>query len=177
MNKAKYLIPLLFLLTNLFFSSCDNPKLKAPRPDSPSTEEKTGQKGEMIDREFARELAREFGKEFAIEFARQMKGAGTFSLSEINGSVEKNSSGGSSGILNDRGEAHPLLAGCSEDVLEFYQKHSDCFSIASTSDIPANLNWQEGAEEKEFSSPAAQKGGTWEVFMRDFPRTLRTIGP
>lgn len=131
----------------------------------------------MIDREFARELAREFGKEFAIEFARQMKGAGSFSLSEINGSVEKNSSGGSSGILNDRGEAHPLLAGCSEDVLEFYQKHSDCFSIASTSDIPANLNWQEGTDEKEFSSPAAQKGGTWEVFMRDFPRTLRTIGP
>ena len=89
MNKAKYLIPLLFLLTNLFFSSCDNPKLKPPRSDSPSTEEKGGGKEEMIDREFARELAREFGKEFAIEFARQMKGAGTFSLSEINGSVEK----------------------------------------------------------------------------------------
>ena len=177
MNKAKYLIPLLFLLTNLFFSSCDNPKLKPPRSDSPYTEEKGGGKEEMIDREFARELAREFGKEFAIEFARQMKGAGTFSLSEINGSVEKNSSGVSSGILNNRGEVHPLLKGCAEDVLEFYQKHSDCFSIASTSDIPANLNWQEGAEEKEFSSPAAQKGGTWEVFMRDFPRTLRTIGP
>jgi microcin C transport system substrate-binding protein len=177
MNKVKYLIPLLFLLTNLFFSSCDNPKLKPPRSDSPSTVEKTGDKEEMIDREFARELAREFGKEFAIEFARQIKGAGSFSLSEINGSVEKNSSGRPSGILNDRGEVHPLLAGCSEDVLEFYQKNSDCFSIASVSDIPSDLKWQDGSEEEEFSSANAKKGGTWEVFMRDFPRTLRTIGP
>ena len=135
MNKAKYLIPLLFLLTNLFFSSCDNPKLKPPRSDSPSTVEKTGEKEEMIDREFARELAREFGKEFAIEFARQIKGAGSFSLSEINDSLEENSSGRPSGILNDRGEVHPLLAGCSEDVLEFYQKNSDCFSIASAKKI------------------------------------------
>ena len=95
----------------------------------------------------------------------------------LTGLLKKNSSGVSSGILNNRGEVHPLLKGCAEDVLEFYQKHSDCFSIASTSDIPANLNWQEGTEEKEFSSPDAQKGGTWEVFMRDFPRTLRTIGP
>ena len=97
-----------------------------------------------------------------------MKGAGSFSLSEINGSVRKNSSGGPSGILNDRGEVHPLLAGCSEDVLEFYQKHPDCFSIASTSDIPADLKWQEGIDEKEFSSPAAQErrnlGSVYERF-------------
>ena len=34
----------------------------------------------------------------------------------------------------------------------------------------------DGSEEHEFASPKAKKGGTWEVFMRDFP-TLRTIGP
>ena len=35
----------------------------------------------------------------------------------------------------------------------------------------------DGSKEEEFSSSKAKKGGTWEVFMRDFPRTLRTIGP
>ena len=177
MNIAKHLIPLLLFLTSFFFSGCDNPKLKPPRTDSPAKEEKEATPDKPVDREFARELAREFAREFAIEFARQMKGSGSFSMSEIGGSEEKNATVIPSGMFNERGEPHPLLADCSEDVLEFYQTNADCFSIASVNDIPAHLNWQEGTEEKEFSSPEARKGGTWEVFMRDFPRTLRTIGP
>ena len=74
-------------------------------------------------------------------------------------------------------EVHPLLAHCTEDVLEFYQKHLDCFSISSLEDLPQDLEWKDGSEEEEFASPKAKKGGTWEVYMRDFPRTLRTIGP
>ena len=80
-------------------------------------------------------------------------------------------------LIGEGGEVHPLLAHCSEDVLEFYQKHPDCFSISPIDALPQDLNWQDGGEEQEFASPNAIKGGTWEVFMRDFPRTLRTIGP
>ena len=128
-----------------------------------------------IDREFARELAREFGREFAIEFARQMKG----SSSPVNLDFVKdiNVTKSSEGLLSGGGKVHPLLAHCSEDVLEFYQKHSDCFSISSIDNLPEDLKWMDGSDEQEFASPKAKKGGTWEVFMRDFPRTLRTIGP
>ena len=128
-----------------------------------------------IDREFARELAREFGREFAIEFARQMKG----SSSPVNLDFVKdiNVTKSSEGLLSGGGKVHPLLAHCSEDVLEFYQKHPDCFSISSIDNLPEDLKWMDGSDEQEFASPKAKKGGTWEVFMRDFPRTLRTIGP
>ena len=130
---------------------------------------------EKIDREFARELAREFGREFAIEFARQMKG----SSSPVNLDFVKdiNVTKSSEGLLSGGGKVHPLLAHCSEDVLEFYQKHPDCFSISSIDNLPEDLKWMDGSDEQEFASPKAKKGGTWEVFMRDFPRTLRTIGP
>ncbi len=128
-----------------------------------------------IDREFARELAQEFGREFAIEFARQMKG----SSSPVNLDFVKdiNVTKSSEGLLSGGGKVHPLLAHCSEDVLEFYQKHSDCFSISSIDNLPEDLKWMDGSDEQEFASSEAKKGGTWEVFMRDFPRTLRTIGP
>jgi len=128
-----------------------------------------------IDREFARELAREFGREFAIEFARQMKG----SSSPVNLDFVKdiNVTKPSEGLLSGGGKVHPLLAHCSEDVLEFYQKHPDCFSISSIDNLPEDLKWLDGSDEQEFASSEAKKGGTWEVFMRDFPRTLRTIGP
>ena len=130
-----------------------------------------------MDRELARELAREFGREFAIEFARQMKKEGSFAVSGLNSISENNLSNAQSGLTGPQGNPHPLLAHCSEDVFEFYLRNSDCFSISTSERIPQNLKWLNGMEEAEFASPAAKKGGTWEVFMRDFPRTLRTIGP
>ena len=66
------------------------------------------------------------------------------------------------------GEVHPLLAHCTEDVLEFYQKHPDCFSISSIDNLPEDLKWQDGSEEQEFASPNAKKGGTWEVLHARF---------
>ena len=68
-----------------------------------------------------------------------------------------------------------MLSHCSEDVLEFYQKHADCFSILSPEQIPKNLNWQDGSNEKEFSSPNAKRGGTFHAYMRDFPRTSERL--
>ena len=177
-NKMKKLPPLkfsLFITVCMFFAGCDSPKLKPPREDSNQENKEMAGGAEKIDREFARELAREFGREFAIEFARQMKG----SSSPVNLDFVKdiNVTKSSEGLLSGGGKVHPLLAHCSEDVLEFYQKHPDCFSISSIDNLPEDLKWMDGSDEQEFASSEAKKGGTWEVFMRDFPRTLRTIGP
>ena len=74
MKKLKHLNAFIVITAVIFFSSCENPKLKPPRENAPQdNKEQTGVDG--IDREFARELAREFGREFAIEFARQLKGS------------------------------------------------------------------------------------------------------
>ena len=173
MKKLKHLNFSLIITLGIFFSSCDNTKLKPPREDA-NQDNKELAEGGGIDREFARELAREFGREFAVEFARQMKDyanpANLDFLSDINATQP------TEGLMLG-GEVHPLLAHCTEDVLEFYQKHLDCFSISSLEDLPQDLEWKDGSEEEEFASPKAKKGGTWEVYMRDFPRTLRTIGP
>ena len=174
MKKLKHLNAFIVITAVIFFSSCENPKLKPPRENAnQDNKEQPGADG--IDREFARELAREFGREFAIEFARQLKG----SNNPVNFDFSKDSNNTQSieGHIVKEGKVHPLLAHCSEDVLEFYQKHPDCFSILSTDSLPENLKWQDGSGEQEFASQNARRGGTWEVYMRDFPRTLRTIGP
>ena len=174
MKKLKHLNTFIVITAVIFFSSCENPKLKPPRENAnQDNKEQPGVDG--IDREFARELAREFGREFAIEFARQLKG----SNNPVNFDFSKDSNNTQSieGYIVKEGKVHPLLAHCSEDVLEFYQKHPDCFSILSTDSLPENLKWQDGSGEQEFASQNARRGGTWEVYMRDFPRTLRTIGP
>ena len=167
------------LLASLcLFNSCDDHKLKPPRENTEESSDKRASKGLPIDREFARELAREFAKEFAREFSQQFKDSNaSIGLgSGFSGTpIESNREIGS--LANSEGKPHPLLAHCAEDVFEFYQSHPDCFSIKTRAEIPQGLNWQDGADEEEFSSPDAQKGGTWNVFMRDFPRTLRTIGP
>ena len=177
-NKMKKLPPLkftLFITVCMFFAGCDSPKLKPPREDSTQENKEMAGGAGKIDREFARELAREFGREFAIEFARPMKGSS--SPANLDFVKDINITKSSEGLLSGGGKVHPLLAHCSEDVLEFYQKHPDCFSISSIDNLPEDLKWVDGSDEQEFSSPKAKKGGTWEVFMRDFPRTLRTIGP
>lgn len=176
MSRTKYLITLSVLFTSFAILSCENPKLKPPRVE-PSTQQDKQNLSNNIDREFARELAREFGKEFAIEFAKQMKKGGAFPAIEFQSSGDDNDSELLSGLMDDQGNPHPLLAHCSEDVLDFYLKHPDCFVISAPPNIPDGLNWEDGSKEEEFSSSKAKKGGTWEVFMRDFPRTLRTIGP
>ena len=157
------------------YSGCEDHKLKQPREEASkgySSNESFREKP-PIDREFARELAREFGKEFAREFARQ--------LTEGNRSVAFSSPLVSetviTGLTDDNGNPHPLLAHCSEEVMEFYSKNPDAFAIESIEKVPEELDWQDGSDELEFSSSEAKKGGTWNVFMSDFPRTLRTIGP
>ena len=72
-----------------------------------------------IDPGLARELAREFAREFAVEFARQLKGSSKdFSLDFVENIEVKKSM---EGLRDKDGKVHPLIAHCSEDVLEFYQ--------------------------------------------------------
>lgn len=67
---------------------------------------------------------------------------------------------------------HSLVA-----VRQFYADHPDLFSFKTIDDLPEDLDWQDGGELPEIGSPDARKGGTFNVAMRDFPRTLRLFGP
>ena len=176
MKKIKSFISPLIGCITLFFLGCEDPKLKQPRESRSEQSEGTSNNSNKVDREFTRELAREFAHEFVKEFAKQINRKGfTFDANQSTGA--SNNSVLKTGLVDANGKPNPLLSHCSEDVLEFYQKNADCFSILSPEEIPNDLEWQDGSSEKEFSSLKAKRGGIFHAYMRDFPRTLRTIGP
>ena len=176
MKKIKSFISLLIGCTPLFFLGCEDPQLKQPRESRSDQSEGTSDNSDKVDRAFTRELAREFAHEFVKEFAKQINRNGfTFDANQSTGA--SNNSVLKPGLVDGNGKPNPLLSHCSEDVLEFYQKNADCFSILSPEEIPNDLEWQDGSSEKEFSSLKAKRGGIFHAYMRDFPRTLRTIGP
>jgi microcin C transport system substrate-binding protein len=176
MKKIKYFISPLIGCITLFFLGCEDPKLKQPRQTTLNQSQETSNSSGKVDREFTRELAREFAAEFVKEFAKQINHKG-FSLDANQSTGAFKNSVSKIGLVDASGKPHPLLSHCSEDVLEFYQKNADCFSILSPEQMPNDLEWQDGSSEKEFSSTNAKRGGTFHAYMRDFPRTLRTIGP
>jgi microcin C transport system substrate-binding protein len=176
MKKIKYFISPLIGCITLFFLGCEDPKLKQPRQTTLDQSQETSNSSGKGDREFTRELAREFAAEFVKEFAKQINHKG-FSLDANESTGAFKNSVSKIGLVDASGKPHPLLSHCSEDVLEFYQKNADCFSILSPEQMPNDLEWQDGSSEKEFSSTNAKRGGTFHAYMRDFPRTLRTIGP
>jgi microcin C transport system substrate-binding protein len=59
----------------------------------------------------------------------------------------------------------------------FYKAHPDTFRFATPADLPKDLAWHDGSGVPEFSAPDAKRGGTFHYFIRDFPRTLRFLGP
>ena len=68
------------------------------------------------------------------------------------------------------------------EVKKFYaetknDKGEAFFRSKDIKELPADLKWEEGVDEKEFGSPDAKKGGTYHHYIVDYPRTLRTIGP
>jgi len=60
---------------------------------------------------------------------------------------------------------------------EYFAAHADFFRSASASDLPADLQWENGEEQEEFASPEAIKFGIERIYIPDFPGTLRTVGP
>jgi microcin C transport system substrate-binding protein len=68
------------------------------------------------------------------------------------------------------------------EVKKFYaetknDKGEPFFRNKEIKDLPADLKWEDGAEQQDFGSPDAKKGGTYRHYITDYPRTLRTIGP
>jgi microcin C transport system substrate-binding protein len=59
----------------------------------------------------------------------------------------------------------------------FYRENPDFFRFAKPSDLPADLEWKDGAEQEEFADPAAKRGGTHRLFLRASPPVLRRVGP
>ena len=60
---------------------------------------------------------------------------------------------------------------------EFYKANPEMFTFASPADLPTDLSWKDGHEQPDLGSPEAVKGGTINMWLQDFPRTLRYQGP
>jgi len=57
------------------------------------------------------------------------------------------------------------------------KEQSDFYVFKTAADLPTDLRWEDGLELPVFADPKAKKGGTFNYFISDFPRTLRTVGP
>jgi len=64
-----------------------------------------------------------------------------------------------------------------QDVQGFYTENPERFRFRSISDLPPDLDWQNGMDLSEIGSPEAKKGGTYYEYIEDFPPTLRFHGP
>ncbi|MDO8539695.1 MAG: extracellular solute-binding protein [Opitutaceae bacterium] len=63
------------------------------------------------------------------------------------------------------------------DLKATLDREKDFYVVKAAADLPANLKWENGSDLPEFADPNAKKGGTFNYFIQDFPRTLRVIGP
>ena len=180
-TKPQHLLFVAVFAGALTFVGCDDNSLKRPKDKQQGesgASSNSDKGGPVVDKTFARELAREFGREFGHEFARQLAANSGLSLpADLNVTLTEPEPDALGGIVDADGNSHFLLAHCAEDVIEFYQKSPEAFTIATPADIPSDLAWTDGSNEEEFSSAKAKRGGTWNVFTRDYPRTLRMVGP
>lgn len=67
--------------------------------------------------------------------------------------------------------------GMEADLAATLKRDAAFFVFKTPADLPADLKWENGSDLPEFADPEAKKGGTFNYFMQDFPRTLRVIGP
>jgi len=59
----------------------------------------------------------------------------------------------------------------------YYKEFPDFFRYATPEDLPADLTWEDGMDQPDIGSPDSIKGGTVNVWLPDYPRTLRFVGP
>ena len=59
----------------------------------------------------------------------------------------------------------------------YYAEHKDFFRFAKPTDLPKDLVWHDGSEQKEFADSRAVRGGTLRQFTPSTPPTLRRVGP
>ena len=138
--KKKHSRPFIFTALYLlsFLGGCEDNTLKRPEPvNSSDGPIETSPALNKADRAYIRELAREFAHEFRKEI-----GSSVPSIHK-NQSLDISLSEESSGLLDELGNAHPLLDHCTEAVLEFYLQHKDAFVISNIDQLPKNLQWGE----------------------------------
>jgi microcin C transport system substrate-binding protein len=76
-----------------------------------------------------------------------------------------------------------VLANASAQTFEdskaaaYYAEHKDFFHYATPTDLPKDLVWHDGSDQKEFADPRAVRGGTLRQFTAGTPPTLRRVGP
>ena len=73
--------------------------------------------------------------------------------------------------------ADPNAPNMEADLARTIAEQGDFYLTKTAADIPADLTWENGSDLPEFANPNAKKGGTFNYFITDFPRTLRTLGP
>ena len=59
----------------------------------------------------------------------------------------------------------------------YFAEHKDFFHYATPADLPKDLVWHDGSEQKEFADSRAVRGGTLRQFTAGTPPTLRRVGP
>lgn len=78
---------------------------------------------------------------------------------------------------NAGGSAEAGAPDMEADLAKTLKEQPDFFVFKTAADLPPSLAWEDGSDLPEFADPHAKKGGTFNSFIQDFPRTLRTIGP
>ena len=71
----------------------------------------------------------------------------------------------------------PAAAGDLVSPEEYYAANPDFFRMAAPDDLPGDLDWRDGMDQEPFASPEAVRGGTLRSFIRNFPPTIRIVGP
>lgn len=75
------------------------------------------------------------------------------------------------------GDGATTAAPMETDLAATLAAQPEFYVFRTEADVPADLEWQDGSNLPEFSDPNARKGGTFNFFISDFPRTLRPFGP
>lgn len=70
------------------------------------------------------------------------------------------------------GEVHQ-----SPEAAAYYRSRPDFFRFATPADLPADLVWKTNDTDPEFTTPEAQRGGTFTFGIPSYPATFRRIGP
>ena len=144
----------------MVFPGCNQKQLK--KPSSIGGGAQTASPN--VNKDEVRKIARVFAQEFAAELKRQNVSLPV--ATGESGSSASEQSGGSRVVLDS-----------APDVMAFYEENKEGFRLATIADLPKNLKWEDGSGLDEFSSPEAERGGTFMEYMSDFPRTMRLLGP
>jgi microcin C transport system substrate-binding protein len=75
------------------------------------------------------------------------------------------------------GDTAPLTVAEKSAIDAIYKSQPAKFTFATPADLPKDLVWQDGHDEKPFADPRAIRGGTITNFMMTWPPTLRFVGP